>query len=785
MKRIFLTLIAVSTMMYGITSADLKVYALSEDEPAGYYDSQETLFQSNIASADSAAMNRGYLGMAFLEMARGKYNGDDFIDSLSAWSDTAGQDMEQFLTSVDDNLIPIFTNNVNGPEDILHNLSTFFSRGNYSTFKSDFQEAQDKFDTHFGNLDSILSNFNDDASANMQNAIDDFEWVWDNDADFTFILEVVEAGGYESGDQYIFTRRGINRVKNFGQKMDEFSDAMDRGLNMLDSLSHEASGDTGPAVDELKIAVHRLQDASDTLTAILTSDPFVPFSIDTRGIADFHDAMDSVLTVLDGREFEIDGQPGYTFKPLAVIENSPWGLEHLYTEFYTSSDQNAYTFGGIFPNGLPPLWVQRLSQDMVFNTVASQVERDAYLALKETQYVTVLGTSSDTQDLFEAWVGRAMIIYSHQVDRLGEISGEVMTYLDNGNIDSLLFHYDWSQLNDVEAEFDRADEMLQNAENLGNGVFTLVMKDGENSSAGAALEPGDVFNVLYMTRETLQGMILAYDGYKQTKEGISQAATAIQDELGSMFDTYLDPNLIDFSNVESDLDLINALEAANPDFLKLTDYGKQNFRDMGQGLADFTRYLAEVSDSMKVAGEAFRPFAEDFNIDGDAMLDQITQMDSLGNEISADFNVPGKMNIIDGERVDLSAWFDTPPDNLLQVWKRFVTGQDSSLWGLFPDRLRPQGIESPVLPDKWAISEAWPNPFNPVTRIHIDLPQNSAVRITVLNIRGQMVDILKNGVLNRGSYEFIWNANAFSSGIYFIRVQTADGISIRKVSLLK
>jgi len=83
-----------------------------------------------------------------------------------------------------------------------------------------------------------------------------------------------------------------------------------------------------------------------------------------------------------------------------------------------------------------------------------------------------------------------------------------------------------------------------------------------------------------------------------------------------------------------------------------------------------------------------------------------------------------------------------------------------------------------------------PNPFNPTTTVAFDLAQPGVVNLSVYNLRGQRVTTLVDGNLPAGSHRAVWNGDdatgrAVGSGVYFIRMQTAEGTQVRKALLLK
>lgn len=79
-------------------------------------------------------------------------------------------------------------------------------------------------------------------------------------------------------------------------------------------------------------------------------------------------------------------------------------------------------------------------------------------------------------------------------------------------------------------------------------------------------------------------------------------------------------------------------------------------------------------------------------------------------------------------------------------------------------------------PDRFLVSGNYPNPFNPSTNLRVELPEESLLKIEVINILGQTIELLAEGGRKAGKYEFSWNASNRSSGTYIFRI-TAKGIS--------
>lgn len=75
------------------------------------------------------------------------------------------------------------------------------------------------------------------------------------------------------------------------------------------------------------------------------------------------------------------------------------------------------------------------------------------------------------------------------------------------------------------------------------------------------------------------------------------------------------------------------------------------------------------------------------------------------------------------------------------------------------------------IPDGFYISENFPNPFNPETKIKFAIAENSIVNMEIYSIAGMKIETLVNSELPAGTYEVIWNASEFASGVYFLRTR--------------
>ncbi len=88
------------------------------------------------------------------------------------------------------------------------------------------------------------------------------------------------------------------------------------------------------------------------------------------------------------------------------------------------------------------------------------------------------------------------------------------------------------------------------------------------------------------------------------------------------------------------------------------------------------------------------------------------------------------------------------------------------------------------------VLSVYPNPFNPVTTITVNLKMRQSVRLSIFNILGQQVRSLFNGSLSGGIHRFTWkgeddNGAYLSNGFYFVVLLTPGNCLVQKVSFIK
>ena len=94
--------------------------------------------------------------------------------------------------------------------------------------------------------------------------------------------------------------------------------------------------------------------------------------------------------------------------------------------------------------------------------------------------------------------------------------------------------------------------------------------------------------------------------------------------------------------------------------------------------------------------------------------------------------------------------------------------------------------EEHPLPDTYALSAAYPNPFNATTEITLSLPQPQHVDIALYDMLGRRVQRIYEGWLLGGtSHSFTVDGTALPNGLYLIRLQGDHFQASRATMLLK
>ena len=100
------------------------------------------------------------------------------------------------------------------------------------------------------------------------------------------------------------------------------------------------------------------------------------------------------------------------------------------------------------------------------------------------------------------------------------------------------------------------------------------------------------------------------------------------------------------------------------------------------------------------------------------------------------------------------------------------------------------GSDPAGLPADFELYQNCPNPFNPDTRIQLDIPEETAADLSVFDLLGRKVITLFAGKFEARSYMFHWNGSddhgrIVTSGVYFCILSTPDYYAVRRMLLIR
>ena len=90
-----------------------------------------------------------------------------------------------------------------------------------------------------------------------------------------------------------------------------------------------------------------------------------------------------------------------------------------------------------------------------------------------------------------------------------------------------------------------------------------------------------------------------------------------------------------------------------------------------------------------------------------------------------------------------------------------------------------------IIPNKYSLSQNYPNPFNSSSKFNIGITKQSNVRVLVFDALGRKIETIVNEELNPGTYEVLFDATNYPSGIYFYKIIIGDYKETKRMTLIK
>ena len=95
-----------------------------------------------------------------------------------------------------------------------------------------------------------------------------------------------------------------------------------------------------------------------------------------------------------------------------------------------------------------------------------------------------------------------------------------------------------------------------------------------------------------------------------------------------------------------------------------------------------------------------------------------------------------------------------------------------------------------LVPMEFAISNAYPNPFNPTVNIDFSIPEVADINIQIFDLLGRSVFSHKQQFSAPGNYKFKWNGltnsgTSIASGVYLVNISHKSNLYQQKITYLK
>ncbi|NOG96670.1 MAG: T9SS type A sorting domain-containing protein [Ignavibacteriae bacterium] len=224
---------------------------------------------------------------------------------------------------------------------------------------------------------------------------------------------------------------------------------------------------------------------------------------------------------------------------------------------------------------------------------------------------------------------------------------------------------------------------------------------------------------------------------------------------------------------------------------------EENVKAVDSGYTLFLKHYSQSWMPPNYRGEIiFIDDSQDFNWYSNPFNGMITEFKSWGNQFS-----PNPVGFQIGYPNDQNWWglFDDPAktigDELIANIPNIagIYWVDFTVISTFP----PTAVElENIPPNDFYLSQNFPNPFNPATKIQFTIPKNvetfgktSQVNLTIFDLLGNEIAELVNEYKQPGTHEVEFDASGgsreISSGIYFYQLKIGNKKLSKKMILLK
>jgi len=93
-------------------------------------------------------------------------------------------------------------------------------------------------------------------------------------------------------------------------------------------------------------------------------------------------------------------------------------------------------------------------------------------------------------------------------------------------------------------------------------------------------------------------------------------------------------------------------------------------------------------------------------------------------------------------------------------------------------------------PSHYSVTKNFPNPFNPVTNLILELPTSNYTKAVVIDMNGRLVYTIADRVMSSGRHLLEWNGKSnqgdlVPTGVYVLLIESGAFRSVQKMALIK
>ncbi len=124
-------------------------------------------------------------------------------------------------------------------------------------------------------------------------------------------------------------------------------------------------------------------------------------------------------------------------------------------------------------------------------------------------------------------------------------------------------------------------------------------------------------------------------------------------------------------------------------------------------------------------------------------------------------------------------------DDYITWYPKLFSGLTQRSGSRTPKLASTQSLLDRVIPSTIEMGQNYPNPFSSVTSFTFKLPDTREIKLTVHDMLGREVTVVKQGVLDRGVHSAVLHAGRLSAGMYLYRLQAGTEVVQGRMVLLR